>query len=80
MRLVMGRRRADGESVLRRRLEQARAEGDLPPEADPADLARYVMTVQQGMSVQAAGGADRDQLRRVVATALKAWPGRAAVE
>ena len=35
------------------RFERARADGDLPEEADPADLARYVVTVMRGMSVQA---------------------------
>ena len=74
IRLEMVRRRADGESILRQRLERAQAEGDLPADANPADLARYVMTVHQGMSVQATGGASGEQLRQVVATALKAWP------
>jgi hypothetical protein len=38
-------------------------------------LARFVSTVTQGMSVQAAGGASRDDLLRVADMALKAWPG-----
>ncbi len=74
IRLEMIRRRVDGESILCRRLEQAQAEGDLPADVVPADLARYVMTVHQGMSVQAAGGASGEQLRQVVGMALKAWP------
>ena len=69
-------RRAKVETLLRERLARAQAAGDLPPDASPADLARYVMTVQQGMSVQATGGANREQLRRVAETALRAWPGR----
>ena len=74
IRLELACRRANGESMLRKRLERARTEGDLPTGADAADLARYVTTVYQGMSVQAAGGASREQLRQVVRTALKAWP------
>ena len=74
IRLEMIRCRADGESILRRRLERARAEGDLPADTCPAELARYVMTVQQGMSVQAAGGASNEQLSQVVRMALKVWP------
>lgn len=74
IRLELAKRRADGESILRTRLERAGAEGDLPPGADPADLARYVTTVYQGMSVQAAGGASREQLCAVARTALQAWP------
>jgi AcrR family transcriptional regulator len=67
-------RRAAGEGAIRQRLRRARAEGDLLPNANPADLARYVATVLHGMSVQAAGGATRAELQRVVQTALQAWP------
>ena len=74
IRLELANRRADAETMLRRRLQRAKAEGDLPAAAQPADLARYIMTVHQGMSVQAAGGASRVQLRRVARTALDAWP------
>jgi hypothetical protein len=49
-------------------------DGDLPADADPADLARYAATIIHGMAVQAAGGATRKELLRVVATALRAWP------
>jgi AcrR family transcriptional regulator len=69
-------RRAAVESVLRRRLQRAKREGDLPKNADPAELAHYVMTVVRGMAVQSAGGASRDQLRRVAQIALRAWPKR----
>jgi AcrR family transcriptional regulator len=68
------KRRAGGEASLRERFERALAEGDLPPDADPADLARYVATVSHGISVQAAGGATRDDLRKVAEMALRAWP------
>jgi AcrR family transcriptional regulator len=67
-------RRAASEVALRRRLQRAKREGDLPRNADPAELARYVMTVLQGMAVQGANGAKRDQLRQVARTALRAWP------
>jgi AcrR family transcriptional regulator len=69
-------RRAASEVALRRRLQRAKREGDLPKNADPAELARYVMTVLQGMAVQGADGAGRDQLRRVAQIALHAWPKR----
>ena len=67
-------RRAAAEVALRRRLQRAKREGDLPKNADPAELAHYVMTVIRGMAVQAAGGASRDQLHRVAQIALRAWP------
>jgi AcrR family transcriptional regulator len=67
-------RRVAAEVALRRRLQRAEREGDLPKTADPAELARYVMTVVRGMAVQAAGGASRAQLHRVAQIALRVWP------
>ncbi|MGH9547662.1 MAG: TetR/AcrR family transcriptional regulator [Terriglobales bacterium] len=67
-------RRAAGEAALRRRLQRAKAEDDLPRGSNPSDLARYIATVVHGMAVQAAGGASRSELRRVIETALRAWP------
>jgi AcrR family transcriptional regulator len=69
-------RRAAAEVALRRRLQRAKREGDLPKNADPAELAHYVMTVVRGMAVQSAGGASRAQLHRVAQIALRAWPKR----
>jgi AcrR family transcriptional regulator len=67
-------RRVAAQKVLGVRLKRAQAEGDLPADANPAELARYVATVLHGMSVQAASGATRAELLRVVHTALQAWP------
>ena len=74
IRQELNARRAAGEALLRERFERAKAEHDLPAEADPADLARYLATISQGMAVQAAGGAGRDELQRVAEMALRAWP------
>ncbi|MES1257643.1 MAG: TetR/AcrR family transcriptional regulator [Acidobacteriota bacterium] len=67
-------RRDAGEKMIRQRLKRARAEGDLPADANPADLARYLVTVARGLAVQAAGGATRTELRRVIQLAMRAWP------
>jgi AcrR family transcriptional regulator len=67
-------RRAATEKLVRERLKRAKEEGDLPKDADPAALARFIATVTQGMSVQAAAGATRAELRRVADTALRAIP------
>jgi AcrR family transcriptional regulator len=67
-------RRAAGEVLIRERLKRAKRDGDLPDDADPAALARFVATVMQGMAVQAAGGASSKELRQIVDTALRAWP------
>jgi AcrR family transcriptional regulator len=69
-------RRATAEIALRRRFQRAKREGDLPKNTNPADLAHYVVTVVRGMAVQSAGGASRDELRRVAQIALRAWPKR----
>ena len=66
--------RAAGEAAIRRRLQRAKSEGDLSTDADPADLARYIATVLYGMAVQAAGGANRGKLQRVVEMALRTLP------
>lgn len=65
------RRRKIGEGIIRDRLKRAKAEGDLPTEADPADLARYLSIVIYGITVQAAGGATRKELRSVAELALQ---------
>ncbi len=70
---LVSRRIAD-EALLRRRFKRAKNEGDLAADSNPADLSRYVMTICQGMAVQAATGARRADLQRVVATAMQSWP------
>ena len=67
-------RRTQGEDELRRRLCEWKAQGDLPPDCDPADLARYVMAVGNGMAVQAASGATSQELKRVVELTMRSWP------
>ncbi|HVR26773.1 MAG TPA: TetR/AcrR family transcriptional regulator [Candidatus Polarisedimenticolia bacterium] len=66
--------RAAGEAAMRRRFERAKSEGDLPANMNPADLARYIATVLYGMAVEAAGGASRSQLQRVVEMTLRTLP------
>jgi AcrR family transcriptional regulator len=67
-------RRAAGYAALRDRLERARDDGDLPAGCDPAALARLVSATTDGIAVQAAGGANREDLLRAVETALRCWP------
>jgi AcrR family transcriptional regulator len=74
VRREMSKRRARLEGRLRERFERAVSQGDLPPDADPADLAKYVTTISHGMAVQAAGGATRDELTRVAQMAMRSWP------
>lgn len=74
MRRELISRRSASESALCRRFTRAKAEGDLPPDANPANLARYIVTIIHGMSVQAASGATRNELRHVAQIALQNWP------
>src|SRR5260370_3196084 len=67
-------RRAAGEAEIHRRLKRAKAEGDLPCDSNPADLARFVATVSQGMAGQAAAAANRKELQPGIPTALRASP------
>ena len=74
----LARHRAEKEKALRTRLEAARKKGELSKDADPAALARYLMTVSNGICVQAASGASAKELHDVAELALKAWPAAAS--
>jgi AcrR family transcriptional regulator len=67
-------RRAQGEVRLRERFKHAQKDGEMPAALDPADYARYIMTVLEGMSVRAAAGATRKELHKIADMALLAWP------
>jgi AcrR family transcriptional regulator len=74
IRRELAARHAQAEVAIRERLQRARSEGELPPDLEPAAFARYVMTVMEGMSVQAAGGARREDLHKVADMTLRVWP------
>jgi hypothetical protein len=73
-------RRAQFESDLRARFERAKSEGDLPDEADPTALARYIATISQGSrcrpSAVPPGRTQED--RRDGSDDLPPWSGRSA--
>src|SRR5262245_59506289 len=62
------------ERAVRERLQQARNEGDLPKIVNPTDLTKYICTVWTGLAVQAASGASRSELSRIIDLALKTMP------
>ena len=74
VRLTVVEARANGEGILRERLERAKAEGDLPESADSAALASYVCAVLHGMAVQAKAGFSQERLEAVATIALSSWP------
>ncbi len=59
---------------LRKRLAKARGTADLPMNADPAVLARYIAVIAWGLAVEAQSGAKRKDLYRTIAAGLTAWP------
>ncbi|MEU4400467.1 TetR/AcrR family transcriptional regulator [Micromonospora orduensis] len=62
--------RLAGERALADRFVTAVAEGDLPADADPAALARFVMSVTEGQAIHAAAGVSREDLRQTAEIAL----------
>ncbi|GLY47761.1 TetR/AcrR family transcriptional regulator [Lentzea sp. NBRC 102530] len=66
--------RNKGHERIRDRFQRAVDEGDLPPDANPASLARYVHTLQAGIAVQAASGVSAGELQEMADTALRSWP------
>jgi len=59
------------EQIVRERLQRARHDGDLPKTVNPTDLAKYIGTLWTGLAVQAASGATRSELSRIIDLALK---------
>ncbi|MFD0896016.1 TetR/AcrR family transcriptional regulator [Luteolibacter ambystomatis] len=60
--------------ALEDRFQRAQKAGEFPKGTDPARLARYIATVMQGMSVQAASGTTVEDLRGIAEQAMLAWP------
>ena len=74
VRTELARLRRAAEAHVRRRLEGALADGDLPQGTDAAQLARYLITVLWGLSVQSATGATRKELEETARVAVQAVP------
>lgn len=62
------------------RLDQAVAEGEIPASTDLHALARFVQTVQNGMSILARDGAGHTELEAVADVAMAGWDARAGRE
>lgn len=61
---------------LKARLGQAVEEGELPASVEVHSLARFVQTVQNGMSILARDGAERTELEAVAEIAMLGWDAR----
>jgi AcrR family transcriptional regulator len=79
IRQELAARRRQVEFLFRQRFEHAINDGDLPSNTSASDLAGFIATVIQGMSVQTSGGAGREALLGIARTALKAIPASTKV-
>jgi AcrR family transcriptional regulator len=61
---------------LKARLVQGVADGELPAATDVHALARFVQTVQSGMSILARDGATREELEAVAQVAMRSFAAR----
>ncbi|MBK3731781.1 TetR family transcriptional regulator [Azospirillum brasilense] len=68
--------RASAVDILTERMARAVAEGEIPASVDLHALARFVQTVQAGMSILARDGAERAELEAVAEVAMLGWDAR----
>jgi AcrR family transcriptional regulator len=68
--------RDNGLARLKTRLERAVADGEIPRTVDCHALARFVQTVQVGMSILARDGASGTELEDVAHVAMDSWDAR----
>ncbi|OWT58030.1 TetR family transcriptional regulator [Achromobacter insolitus] len=74
VRAFLAENRLNGETMLRDRLAQGIAAGDLDSSADVGQLAAFYTTVLEGLSIQARDGASVDKLNVIIDAAMLAWP------
>jgi len=65
--------RRAAQRAVEERIARGIAEGDLPSTADPATLAAYYTTVQNGLAVRARDGASREAMLQIVDGAMAAF-------
>ncbi|MCQ8241412.1 TetR/AcrR family transcriptional regulator [Rhizosaccharibacter radicis] len=65
--------RQEKERAIAARIEQAKQEGQLPPDCDAAACTTFITTVMTGISVQAAFGMKREALQAVARKAARCW-------
>lgn len=74
IRLELARNRECFRLQLRDRFEEVLAAGPLPQGMTSDDAASLIVSLIQGLAVQAKAGFSRDTCRRVVRAALLSWP------
>jgi TetR/AcrR family transcriptional regulator, copper-responsive repressor len=71
---ALASRRAASQALIRARLEQGMADGDLAADAAPQDLADFYAAVIYGLSMSARAGLPRDALQQIARRAMLAFP------
>ena len=62
------------EAALEAAFARARAEGQIPPTAEPRRLARFYCAVMQSLGVMHKALGDRETLNDVIEVAMRVWP------
>jgi AcrR family transcriptional regulator len=70
--------RERGIAQMRDRFDRARREGDLPASTDVPALTLFLVSMMNGLAVQANSGHGREALDSAVDLALKVWPSESA--
>jgi hypothetical protein len=63
--------RKQNQAAMRSRLVRARKSGELPKEINVDDYTRYLSTILAGLSIQAANGSTKAELKRTAEMALR---------
>ncbi len=67
------------ETLLEEAIGRARDDGQIPPDADPRQLARFYSAVVQSLGVMHKALGDAAALRDIATVAMRSWPGRPAM-
>jgi AcrR family transcriptional regulator len=68
---IMTEIRKQNEAVMRERFLKARKSGELPKDVNVDDYTRYLSTIIAGLSIQAANGSTKAELKRTAQMALR---------
>ena len=68
---IMTEIRKQNEVVMRERFNKARKSGELPKDVNVDDYTRYLSTIIAGLSIQAANGSTKAELKRTAQMALR---------
>jgi len=63
--------RKQNEAVMRERFIEAQRSGELPKDVNVDDYTRYLSTIIAGLSIQAANGSTKAELKRIAQMALR---------